>query len=69
MNKPFLLPTFIFLLFTGNLMAYIDPGSGSAILSAIIGFLVAIGLIIKTYWFKLKGLFMRKPKSELRQDE
>lgn len=44
--------------------AYIDPGSGSAILSAIIGFLVAIGLAIKTYWYKLKSLFMRKKESE-----
>lgn len=44
--------------------AYIDPGSGSAILSAIIGFLVAIGLAVKTYWYKLKSLFKRKDDSE-----
>lgn len=44
--------------------AYIDPGSGSAILSAIIGFLVAVGLAIKTYWYKLKSLFIRKKESE-----
>ena len=37
--------------------AYIDPGSGSAIMSAIIGFFVAIGIAIKTYWYKLKGIF------------
>ena len=37
--------------------AYIDPGSGSAIMSAIIGFFVAIGIAIKTYWYKLKGMF------------
>lgn len=37
--------------------AYIDPGSGSAIMSAIIGFFVAIGFAIKTYWYKLKRLF------------
>ena len=36
-------------------MAYIDPGSGSAIMSAIIGFFVAIGLAIKTYWYKIKS--------------
>ena len=41
-------------------MAYIDPGSGSAIMSAIIGFFVAIGLAIKTYWYKLKSFFKRK---------
>ena len=37
--------------------AYIDPGSGSAILSAIIGFFVAIGIAIKTYWYKIKSMF------------
>lgn len=38
--------------------AYIDPGSGSAIMSAIIGFLVACSLVVKTYWYKLKSLFL-----------
>ncbi len=39
--------------------AYIDPGSGSAIMSLIIGFFVALGLTVKTYWYKLKALFTR----------
>lgn len=38
-------------------MAYIDPGSGSAIMSAIIGFFVAIAMAVKTYWYKIKSLF------------
>lgn len=42
--------------------AYIDPGSGSAIMSAIIGFFVAIGLAIKTYWYRLKSLITGKTK-------
>ena len=37
--------------------AYIDPGSGSAIMSVIIGFFVAIGLLIKTFWYKIKNFF------------
>ncbi len=37
--------------------AYIDPGSGSAIMSAIIGFFVAVSLAVKTYWYKIKSLF------------
>ncbi|MEH6588618.1 MAG: hypothetical protein V7746_00095 [Halioglobus sp.] len=37
--------------------AYIDPGSGSAIMSAVIGFVVASWLLVKTYWYKLKSLF------------
>lgn len=38
--------------------AYIDPGSGSAIMSAIIGFLVACWLVVKTYWYKIKSFFL-----------
>lgn len=37
--------------------AYIDPGSGSAIMSVIIGFFVAIGVLVKTFWYKIKGFF------------
>jgi hypothetical protein len=43
-------------------MAYIDPGSGSAIMSAIIGFFVAISITIKTYWYKIKAIVLRKKK-------
>ena len=43
--------------------AYIDPGSGSAIMTLIIGFFVALGLTVKTYWYKLKALFTRQTRS------
>ena len=42
---------------TQQAFAYIDPGSGSAIMSAIIGIFVAIGITAKTYWYKLKSVF------------
>jgi hypothetical protein len=52
---------FLFLLVLPNIVfAYIDPGSGSAIMSAIIGFFVAIGLVIKTFWYKIKAFFTGK---------
>ena len=55
-------------------LAYIDPGSGSAIMSAVIGFFVASGLVIKTYWYKLKSLFTGKktaaePKPDLEVED
>ena len=37
--------------------AYIDPGSGSAIMSVVIGFFVAIGVLIKTFLYKIKSFF------------
>ena len=36
--------------------AYIDPGSGSAIMSLIIGFFVAAGVLAKTFWYKIMGI-------------
>jgi len=62
--------TAFIILFTVSLpaSAYIDPGSGSAIISAIIGFFVAAGLAIKTYWYKLKSLFGSK-KQDLPDQE
>ena len=36
--------------------AYIDPGSGSAIMSVIIGVFVAIGVLVKVFWYKIKGI-------------
>ena len=49
--------------------AYLDPGSGSAIMSAIIGFIVAISMAVKTYWYKLKSIFVKKPVSDLADDK
>ena len=43
--------------------AYIDPGTGSAIVSLIIGFFVALGLTFKTYLYKLKALLTRLTRS------
>lgn len=50
-------------------MAYIDPGSGSAIMSAIIGALVAAGVAIKSYWYKLKSFFTREETDTTSEEE
>ena len=39
--------------------AYLDPSTGSLILSAIVGLLATIGLAIKTWWYRIKALFRR----------
>lgn len=44
--------------------AYLDPASGSAIVSAIIGLFVATGLVIKSYWYKLRSFFAGKAKDK-----
>jgi hypothetical protein len=43
--------------------AYLDPSTGSLILSAIVGLLATIGLALKTWWYKIKSLFRRNPAS------
>lgn len=40
-----------------ELLAYIDPGTGSVIIQALIGVAVGAGVLIKTYWSKIKALF------------
>lgn len=42
--------------------AYLDPGSGSAILQGIIGALAAIAITLKLYWHRLLR-FLRLRKS------
>ncbi len=52
-----------------NAYAYIDPGSGSIILQAILGAIAAGGLTIKIYWNKLKDFFKRKKTDKLDQKQ
>jgi hypothetical protein len=42
--------------------AYLDPGTGSMIISAIIGVFATIVLGFKTIGYKIKNLFRSKPK-------
>lgn len=39
--------------------AYLDPGTGSFILQAIIGFLAALSAGFLYYWTKLKNFFLK----------
>ena len=51
-------------IFTFDAHAYIDPGSGSIILQALLGALAAIGASISIYWSKFKNFFKRNKKIE-----
>jgi hypothetical protein len=42
--------------FAPNAFAYLDPSTGSMILSAIVGLFATLGLALKTYWYKFKSL-------------
>ena len=44
--------------------AYLDPSTGSMVVSAIVGIFASIALAVKTYWYKIKGFFKRGSKPE-----
>ena len=37
--------------------AYIDPGSGSALITAILGGIGAVGYAVRKYYYKIKRFF------------
>jgi hypothetical protein len=73
MNNRSMLLGVIMVLLSFPVMAYIDPSSGSAIISAIIGVFVALSMTIKTYWYKIKSFFAGDTKpndgKEIKKDE
>lgn len=39
-----------------NAFAYLDPGTGSAMLQGILGALAAVAMVLKLYWHRLLRL-------------
>jgi hypothetical protein len=46
------------------MLAYLDPGSGSMILQAVVGGLAAAGVMAKLYWRRLLGFLGIRKKDE-----
>ena len=46
-----------------NFYVYIDAGSGSAILTLLIGAIVGVCVTLRMYWGKLKYKFTKKEKN------
>jgi len=44
--------------------AYLDPSTGSMVVSAIVGIFASIALAVKTYWYRIKGFFKRGSKQD-----
>ena len=47
-------------LFVSEVSAYIDPGTGSALIQVLIGAIAGVGITLKLYWFKIKEKLSRK---------
>ena len=60
MNKIFSLSCIVVLIiFPTKAFAYLDPGTGSIILQAILGFIAATIASISIYWEKFKSLISK----------
>ena len=51
----------ILLLTPVSALAYLDPTTGSMLISAIVGLFASLVLAIKTYWYRIKAFFKRRP--------
>lgn len=51
------------LAFASPAFAYLDPSTGSMVVSAIVGIFASIALAVKTYWYRLKNLFRGQSRS------
>lgn len=49
----------LLLAFSPAAFAYLDPSTGSMVVSAIVGIFASIALALKTYWYKIKGFFRK----------
>ena len=49
--------------------AYLDPGTGSMIVAAVVAVFATIAMGIKTYWYKLTSLFRNKDSDNGHADD
>ena len=50
--------------FQSNAYAYIDPGTGSMLLTGLVAAIAAAAAAISLYWSKVKSLFSKKKKND-----
>ena len=56
------------LIFPTIAFAYVDPGSGSVIVTTILGLIAAIGYTFRKYFYKIKRLISGKKVDEEEKD-
>ena len=62
MKKRAIVFSIIFICYANAAHAYLDPSTGGMLISAIVGMFATLGLVIKSYWYKLKSHFIKKEK-------
>ena len=61
--------TLTLLLFLTSAHAYLDPGTGSIILQALIGVIAAAATFLKFYWYKVLKLLGIKKKNNINKKD
>jgi hypothetical protein len=65
MRQSFFIATVLgFFAFVSPVYAYIDPGSGSVLTSAIIGLFAAVGYTARKYFYKIVDFFKGGKKKQ-----
>ena len=63
--KKILIVSFTFIiLFNNRAFAYLDPGTGSIILQALVGAIAAGASFCSIYWQKIKSFFSKRIKKD-----
>lgn len=52
-----------------QILAYLDPGSGSIILQLILAAILGVGVLFRLQWKKIKALFGHKDSENDKQDD
>ena len=69
-NNKFLTIIFIYLLCSiSKAHAYLDPGTGSIILQAILGFVAAAAATVSIYWEKFKSIINKVLKRNTKDNK
>lgn len=63
----FILSFLIYFAFISRAYAYLDPGTGSIILQAILGFIAAAAATASFYWNKVKLFFSKLLKKNQKE--
>ena len=54
--------------FPSTALAYVDPGSGSVIVTTILGLIAAVSYSLRKYFYKIRNLFAGKKTEQDHQD-
>ena len=69
MKKTLYLTIILFIFNTNQAFAYLDPGTGSIILQAILGFIAAALAYFSFYWNKVKIFLSKLFKKDKKSDQ